>query len=473
MALGQENIGALNFFEDQSDPSRTFDVFQTRVADVSDANLFNLQSQYGTAVLPALQWIEMIKTGQRQYDPYNPEDVDLAMQYDEIAQVEWLPSTKEIAAQVLSPFVKSTGAGIGQAFTDPYLQTASVPTKIFEGVKEGILPGGQLPSRQVAKAQATARDLVESDNLTNLGLDRLEQSVVDPRQTLPKETPKLTLKEKTDLGFDPKVRIAQPSPSAPPPIESGNVSRAFVNEPALYSGKTTTAAAGQTAPLLVPESTYGSRLKSRATPGTSDFSQGMSGAAGAAAGDFVINLAMGVKPTRAAESAAKTAAGYYIGWILGGPAGAFLGQTFADPAFKAVEKVGKKTEKELKRAGKKLEKAAKSVICNELERQGLMTRRQVMISYKFTHQHLSDQHERGYHLWAIAVVNQMRQGRMVKFWHHIATHRANEIEHFYGLKEKPDYLGKLYRLALEPVCWMIGAFCTPNENWEKLYVKGK
>ena len=235
----------------------------------------------------------------------------------------------------------------------------------------------------------------------------------------------------------------------------------------------TATAGGQTAPLLVPESTYGSRVASRATPGTSDFSQGMSGAAGAAAGDFVINLAMGVKPTRAAESAAKTAAGYYIGWILAGPAGAFLGQTFADPAFKAVEKVGKKTEKELKRAGKKLEKAAKSVICNELERQGLMTRRQVMISYKFTHQHLSDQHERGYHLWAIAVVNQMRQGRMVNFWLHIATHRANEIEHFYGLKEKPDYLGKLYRLALEPVCWMIGACCTPNENWEKLYVKGK
>ena len=193
-------------------------MFQTRVADVSDANLFNLQSQYETAVLPALQWIEMIKTGQRQYDPYNPEDVDLAMQYDEIAQVEGLPSTKEIAAQVLSPFVKSTGAGIGQAFTDPYLQTASVPTKIFEGVKEGILPGGQLPSRQVAKAQATARDLVESDNLTNLGLDRLEQSVVDPRQTLPKETPKLTLKEKTDLGFDPKVRIAQAQAPAPAAI---------------------------------------------------------------------------------------------------------------------------------------------------------------------------------------------------------------------------------------------------------------
>ena len=49
MALGQENIGALNFFEDQSDPSRTFDVFQTRVADVSDANLFNLQSQISSS----------------------------------------------------------------------------------------------------------------------------------------------------------------------------------------------------------------------------------------------------------------------------------------------------------------------------------------------------------------------------------------------------------------------------------------
>lgn len=471
MALGQENIGALNFFEDQSDPSRTFDVFQSRVADVSDTNLFNLQSQYGTAALPALQWIEMIKTGQRQYDPYNPEDVDLAMQYDEIAQVEGLPSTKEVAAQVLAPFVTSTGAGIGQAFTDPYLQTASVPTKIFEGVKEGILPGGQLPSRQVAKAQATARDLVESDNFTNLELDRLEQLVVDPRQTLPKETPKLTLKEKTDLGFNPKVRIAQAqAPSAPAPAPAGSQPFMSGYNPDALS---TTTAAVQTAPLLVPKSTYGGRVASRATPGTADFNQGMSGAAGAAGADFAINLVMGVKPRRAAESAAKTAAGYYIGYILGGPVGAFFGQTFADPALKAAEKVGKKTEKELKRAGKKLEKAAKSVICNELERQGLMTRRQVMISYKFTHQHLSDQHERGYHLWAIAVVNQMRQGKMVKFWHHIATHRANEIEYFYGLRKKPDYLGKLYRLVLEPVCWMIGACCTPNENWEKLYVKGK
>jgi len=462
MDLAQDkNIGALNFFEDQSDPSRTFDVFQTRVKDVSDANLFNLQSQYGTEVLPALQWIEMIKTGQRQYDPYNPEDEFLATQYDEIAETEGLPSTKEIAAQVLAPFVKSTGAGIGRSFADPYFpKDTGFLTKTWEGAKEGIVPGAQLPQAQVKATQAQARKLIgdpdsglTSENAQKYSIDSMKEAPLGERFALS------DISDSAQPSKYGKNIIVGTEAKTLPPI--GSETPAFGADVAQYNKSTTELPTG-TARLATETglSGYASRVKGRATPGTAEFKTAGYGAAGAFGGDFVIGLAMGMKPKEAAKQATKTAAGYYIGYLLGGPTGAFLGQTLSKPIGKVVKKVGKK-----------LKKATKSVICNELERQGLMTRRQVMISYKFTHQHLSDQHERGYHLWAIAVVNQMRKGRMVKFWHHIATHRANEIEYFYGLREKPDYLGKLYRLALEPVCWMIGAFCTPNENWEKLYVE--
>jgi hypothetical protein len=111
-----------------------------------------------------------------------------------------------------------------------------------------------------------------------------------------------------------------------------------------------------------------------------------------------------------------------------------------------------------------LVEAVTRVICNELLRQGLMTRRQVLLDYKFTDEHLSEQHVRGYHFWAIGVVKRMRKGKGVGFWRHIATHRANEIEYIYGKREKPDYLGKVYRRIFEPTCWLIGAFCQQKDH---------
>jgi hypothetical protein len=58
----------------------------------------------------------------------------------------------------------------------------------------------------------------------------------------------------------------------------------------------------------------------------------------------------------------------------------------------------------------------------------------------------------------------MRKGKGVGFWRHIATHRANEIEYIYGKREKPDYLGKVYRRIFEPTCWLIGAFCQQKDH---------
>ena len=54
------------------------------------------------------------------------------------------------------------------------------------------------------------------------------------------------------------------------------------------------------------------------------------------------------------------------------------------------------------------------------------------------------------------------KNRFVKFWKHVAGHRANEIAYIYKKRNKPDYLGKIYRKILEPTCYLIGLFLQNN-----------
>ena len=108
------------------------------------------------------------------------------------------------------------------------------------------------------------------------------------------------------------------------------------------------------------------------------------------------------------------------------------------------------------------------VICNELMRQGVLDRKHVLLDYRFTRDYLTPTHVNGYHVWAVWMVKQMRKGKFVKFWKHVAGHRANEIAYIYGERDKPDYLGKVYRKILEPICWSIGVFCKKSD-WSILY----
>ena len=188
-----------------------------------------------------------------------------------------------------------------------------------------------------------------------------------------------------------------------------------------------------------------------------DFAEGapgrtaVAGSVGGAVANFGVQLALGEDPASAARKAGATAiAGHVaksllvpvlgpIGGVLGGIAGSLIGGR---------------------------------VICNELHKQGLLTKEQVLMDYKFTRDYLTPTHVNGYHLWAVWVVRQMRKGRMIKFWKHIATHRANEIAYIYGKREKPDYLGKIYRCIGEPVCWLLGTF-TKATDWTVLYKENK
>ena len=67
-------------------------------------------------------------------------------------------------------------------------------------------------------------------------------------------------------------------------------------------------------------------------------------------------------------------------------------------------------------------------------------------------------------------LGKLRQNKFLKLWQHIVVHRGNEIAYIYGEREKPDYLGKLYRKIFEPVCWILGKFCKETD-WSVLYQK--
>ncbi len=167
------------------------------------------------------------------------------------------------------------------------------------------------------------------------------------------------------------------------------------------------------------------------------------GAAGGAIGNFAVQLALGRDPAKAAKSAGAGAIGKILGNAILPGFGGFLGSTLGSI-------IGGR------------------VICNELMRQGLLTRKEVVLDYKFTRDHLTPTHVNGYHVWAVWMVKQMRKGKFVKFWKHVAGHRANEIAYIYGERNKPDYLGKIYRKILEPTCWAIGSFCKVTD-WSVLY----
>ena len=173
--------------------------------------------------------------------------------------------------------------------------------------------------------------------------------------------------------------------------------------------------------------------------GTAAGKANLYGGVGAGVATIAANLISGKNLKESVKTGAKVGVGTIIGTTIGGPIGGLIGGLLGG-----------------------------RVICNELMRQGIMTRKQVVLDYKFTQDYLSPQHVAGYHIWAVWMVRQMRKGRLVNFWTHVAGHRANEIAYIYGKRDKPDYLGKMYRKILEPICWSIGFLCKKTD-WTVLY----
>ena len=70
------------------------------------------------------------------------------------------------------------------------------------------------------------------------------------------------------------------------------------------------------------------------------------------------------------------------------------------------------------------------------------------------------------------MVKQMRKGKFVKFWNHVARHRLNAIEYKVGKSDKRDVLGSVYGKVLEGISWTLGVF-SEKSDWSILYKEVK
>jgi len=428
LASGQGALTGLTLDdEDKADKPVVYGVYQTQ-SQTPSMDLSNLQDVYGTAAMPVFQWVRTIQTGQRTYDPNNTQDQRLLEEYKEIlgnqppppGLPDWSEIGKQVAVGTASQVGQMAASQAGAALFDPYLAGETTGSKLLTGVGDTF---GSTPMQTVSST-------------TNLAFDNIDKLAKD--QTIFPELANREVAEATgNLDLFNAVSDKGTEVGKGSGIKSYDAN--VVNEAKKTTGGNLTAEAittsSQTPSYL---SQVGDRLY-----GTEAAKANWSGAAGAGLVNFGVQLAMGEDPEKAAKSAGASAIGTAVGNALlpgiGGVIGGILGGV-----------VGGR------------------VICNELCRQGIMTRKQVVLDYRFTRDYLTPQHVNGYHVWAVWMVKQMRQGRFVNFWKHVAGHRANEIAYIYGERDKPDYLGKAYRRILEPTCWVIGAFCKTTD-WSVLY----
>ena len=388
---------------------------QTPLGDLS-----NLQNVYGTAAMPVFNWVQSIQTGTGSYTPTDPADQALLEQYEQIVSQQGvppgLPSPGEIAGDIVGQVGSLAAGQIGASMFDPYV-IDSGQSAVSAGLGDTF---GSTPLQMVDQATTTGLNLLDAGKI------------------------------KGDLAFQPELASRQVAQA------TGNLDLfnklqqpEGVSVPGVYDKTLLENVAKENVGIIEPaitsqtDLTFMDRFGKRINPQTAAGQANLARAGGSALLNFGIQLASGRDPAKAARSAGAQAIGTYLGNALlpgfGGIIGGVLGSALGG-----------------------------RVICNELMRQGIMSRKQVVLDYKFTRDFLTPMHVNGYHVWAVWMVRQMRKGRFVNFWKHVAGHRANEIAYIYGERDKPDYLGKIYRKILEPMCLVIGSFCNKTD-WSTLY----
>ncbi len=450
MAVGA--LTGLPLLQDERNKPRIYNVFQSVPQNINRSD-FDIQTMYGTAQMPVFEWVKSIQTGQRTYNPQDEFDKSLMEEYQELERMGQVPEGYMSAADIIAQQAlqgtagqigMSVGTSIGAELASPYATGDTV-----DKITSGLMKTGQ----------ETAIETINPLRFSNLG-DKTKDSLL-ASGLADNYVPELATRKAAEASgnlaqFDRGVRTGTLIERGDVRVPTDDFGKArnfrFGDEvtgfPEGFDPTLDTRDA--LAPLTtVTEASRLGTITDRLNPFTDVGSQNLVSSGVGAGVNFVGRIAAGQDVDDAAVSAADAGIIQYattallaatplapFATIIGGVVGGFVGR----------------------------------VICNELMRQGIMDRKQVMLDYKFTRDYLTPTHVSGYHVWAVWMVKQMRKGRLVKLWSHIAGHRANEIAYIYGERDKPDYLGKLYRKILEPICWTVGLFCKETD-WSILYRK--
>ena len=436
---------------ESADPN-TYAVYQNIAQTYDRPDL--QQYSYGTASNPVTQWVQRIQTGTRVYDPSNDFDNSMLEEYEKMYNSGQADDgalspdelMKQIGRDTVGQLSGQVGGRVGQAIVDPYLASKPILERAIAGAKTTFT--GDLPYEASQEIASNATN----ETFKLLGNDKVIVPSLS-NETIAGSTGAGNLETFQTLktgGALTNVGTAKEPVFAMSKADASTLSeQSFTNQPTAGGNDLVVDPKNfvSSSSVAVPDSGYFSNVGKELNWNTDAGAANWGSAAGAGAFSFVANLAMGASPKQALKSAAGTMIGRVIGQALipipG--VGAFIGGTIGGAL-----------------GGR--------VICNELCKQGIMDRKQVVLDYKFTKDYLSPRHVTGYHLWAVWMVKQMRKGRLVAFWSHVAGHRANEIAYIYGERNKPDYLGKVYRKILEPICWTLGGL-VKETDWSVLYKK--
>ena len=369
-----------------------------------------MQNVYGTKYMPMFQWVSQQETGSVTFDPQDDmiseeEANELRQEFQDEYGIDPTEALKQEALAMGAQLAAGVGGQIGRSVASNIGDNQSFDlASLGEGISD-FSENFKLTDTFGAPKSGPSAKVKFSPTSDNAKL-------VDAKQTIKANQP----------GFED---IANPKGAK---VKAKNLEDAKGAQATLLAGGNTGDFSG-----------VGDRLSSFGSSSTAAGRANLYGSAGAGLGTTAAMLIGGASLKDSAKAGAKVSVGTYIGTAIGGPIGGFIGGMLGG-----------------------------RVICNELQRQGIMTRKQVVLDYRFTRDYLTPTHVNGYHIWAVWMVKQMRKGRLVNFWTHVAGHRANEIAYIYGDRDKPDYLGKVYRKILEPICWSIGFFCKKTD-WSVLY----
>jgi hypothetical protein len=131
-------FGDILSLDSELDKPTLYNVFQN-VSRRPDLHGEDLQNVYGIeGGIPMFQWVQQIKTGERTYDPTDPDDFERRQQYDQYAaQNPEAPSWGQVIASIGGQVVGSAvGSGV-QAIQNPggYYE-GTTGERAFEGVKD-------------------------------------------------------------------------------------------------------------------------------------------------------------------------------------------------------------------------------------------------------------------------------------------------------------------------------------------------
>jgi len=475
MAVQYDQFGNVLNLTDPLDQKSTYNIYQTKAYNTGQGS--NLQNVYGIqGGIPMFEFVRQIKVGERTYDPTREEDRRYKDMYDQYQQQNpQAPTWGQVIGETVAGFAPAVGTAVGEAVLNPggyYSGDAlsragqgamdfysSSPRQLVNEAYQKFDPalyvndkGALMGSNQVMIPELASADIAKATGNTELYKELGDPEVFGyTEKGLLTDTPKKVnvydagkLAEK-GYGFNPEGQLIGGSEFLDPTVDpvgyldaGGSVADTF-SAPKTSASAVTSASPSPSGGFTGYAEGVGDKLNPFSDAGQTNFSQAGGAGLFAAATTLVM--------TGDVEKAAKTGVGTTIGQSIGTAILPGIGTVVGGIIGGAL-------------GGR--------VICNELNKQGLITRKELINDYKFTRDYLSTKHVNGYHVWALWMVKQMRKGKYVKFWTHVVKHRANEIAYIYGEKDKPDYLGKLYRKIFEPVCWTLGLFCKETD-WSVLY----